>query len=241
MKNENIYDLLNDVKTDLNEYEYQMLSSEETRQIETRLLQEVRKMKKENMKNKKTGKAFKAAVSAAACAAVLLTVSSQTNAKQFLSSTFQKLITGSADDKYAEEYQELYTSIGKQSTQLTSDTGDTIVKDEGQEKQILTAKDAGVTVRASDVYCDGYMLYYTLVLETDNKELAADGIDSITTEATKGLPHCTVSIDNEDDGIGRINFNKQKEVLFRCKITAFIPRKMQKVIKTGTFCQLKLT
>lgn len=214
MKDEIIYDLLNDVKTDFNEYEDQTLSSEETCQIENRLLQEVRRMKTENRKNQKNRKAFKAAISAAACAVVLLTVSSQTNAKEFLSSTFQKLIAGSADDKYAEEYQQLYTSIGKQSTQLTSDTGDTIVKDADQEKQILTAKDAGITLRASDVYCDGYMLYYTLVLEADNKTLAADEVDGIITDAFKDMPHCTVTVNKKDDGYGLINFNRQKDGSF---------------------------
>lgn len=211
--NDKIYDLLNDVKTDFHEYEIQTLSSEETNQIETRVLQEVRKMKKANANPRKNGKIFKAAISAAACAAVLLTVSSQTNAKEFLSSTFQELIAGSADEKYAKESQELYTSIGKQATQLTSNDGDAMSKDDGTKKQILTATDAGVTVRASDVYCDGYMLYYTLVIETDNKTLAAKEIDGMIPDYDKDGQHSFIKIDGEDDG-WLTNFHKQKNGSF---------------------------
>lgn len=214
MMNEKIYDLLNDVKTDFNEYDSQTLSSEETRQIETRVLQEVRKMKKANRKTSKTSKYLKAAISAAACAAVLLTVSSQTNAKEFLSSTFRELIAGSADEKYAKEDQELYTSIGKQATQLTSESGETITRDTNIKKQILTTKDAGVTIRASDVYCDGYMLYYTLVLETENEMLAANGIDGIMSDFTKDeKQHSFIKIDGEDDG-WVTNFQRQKNGSF---------------------------
>lgn len=214
MMNEKIYDLLNDVKTDFNEYDSQTLSSEETRQIETRVLQEVRKMKKANRKTSKTNKGLKAAISAAACAAVLLTVSSQTNAKEFLSSTFQELIAGSADEKYAKEDQELYTSIGKQATQLTSESGETLTKDADNQKQILTTKDAGVTMRASDVYCDGYMLYYTLVLETENKDLMSNEIDGIMSDFTKdGKQHSFIKVDGEDDG-WVTNFQRQKNGSF---------------------------
>lgn len=214
MMNEKIYDLLNDVKTDFNEYDNQTLSSEETRQIETRVLQEVRKMKKANRKTSKTSKYLKAAISAAACAAVLLTVSSQTNAKEFLSSTFRELIAGSADEKYAKEDQELYTSIGKQATQLTSDSGEAITTDTSMKKQILTTKDAGVTIRASDVYCDGYMLYYTLVLETEDEMLAANEIDGIMSDFTKDVKqHSLVKIDGEDEG-WVTNFERQKNGSF---------------------------
>lgn len=212
--NEKIYDLLNDVKTDLNEYESHPLSSKEARQIETRLLQEVRSMKKENRKNNKKATFLKAAVSAAACAAVLLTVSSQPNAKEFLSGTFQKLIAKSADEKYAEEQKELYTHIGKNSTQLTSDTGETIVKEKQTQSQVLKAKDAGVTVRASDVYCDGYMLYYTLVLETENKTLVPDGVDGIYTTPNKESVPSSIRIDGEYDGAAHLVFQKQQDGSF---------------------------
>ena len=47
-----IYDLLNDVEMDLDEYEEKELSSEEKQKIENRLLQEVRTMKRETRKNK---------------------------------------------------------------------------------------------------------------------------------------------------------------------------------------------
>ncbi len=212
--NEKIYDLLNDVKTDLNEYESHPLSSKEARQIETRLLQEVRSMKKENRKNNKKATFLKAAVSAAACAAVLLTVSSQPNAKEFLSGTFQKLIAKSEDEKYAEEQKELYTHIGKNSTQLTSDTGETIVKEKQTQSQVLKAKDAGVTVRASDVYCDGYMLYYTLVLETENKTLVPDGVDGIYTTPNKESVPSSIRIDGEYDGAAHLVFQKQQDGSF---------------------------
>ncbi len=219
---EKIYDLLNDVKTDFSEYDNQMLSSDEARQIEKRLLQEVRKMKVNKRKQaytktRKSGKGIRAAVAAAAaCAAVSLVVSSQTDAKGLLSSTFQKLIAGSEGSKYEKEEQELYTKIGKQSTQLTADTGKEVQKEGGKEagKQKLTAKDAGVTMRASDVYCDGYMLYYTLVLETENPELTADGIDAIMTDVIKDRPHCNVKIAGQDDGMGLFVFRRQKDGTF---------------------------
>ncbi len=41
----------------------------------------------------------------------------------------------------------------------------------------MSAEDEGVTISVSDIYCDGYVLYYTASLQTDHEGLiSADGI-----------------------------------------------------------------
>ena len=50
-------------------------------------------------------------------------------------------------------------------------------KRQGEEGYALTAEQDGVVISVSDVYCDGYILYYTTTLQTDREELmSADGI-----------------------------------------------------------------
>ena len=182
-----IYDLLNDVEMDLDEYEEKELSSEEKQKIENRLLQEVRTMNKQeerdtekqgtknrkaqNMKagkekkgNRKTGRKI-AGIAAAACVAVsaIAIGSNPVAAKALLNNLYEKIIAGSEDEKNADEIKEIYTKIGEESVPAES-----VRAESAGEEVILEAEDAGVKLRVCDIFCDGYKLYYTLELETDN-------------------------------------------------------------------------
>lgn len=69
-----IFDLLNDVQVNLDEYDTQDLSPEEKKQVQERVLREVKNMRKNNHKNgmKKGWKI--AGIAAAACVAVSLSL-----------------------------------------------------------------------------------------------------------------------------------------------------------------------
>ena len=50
---------------------------------------------------------------------------------------------------------------------------------------MTTMENNGVTVSVSDIYCDGYVLYYTASIKTDKGELnQADGIITETKEGS---------------------------------------------------------
>ena len=157
-----IFDVLNDVQVNLDEYDTQELSPEEKKQVQERVLREVKNMRKNNHKNgmKKGWKI--AGIAAAACVAVSAVAvgSNPVAARALLSETFQKIISGVEGKKNGDELQEIYTKIGKESVSVKA----------GDDKSILKADSSGIKMQVSDIYCDGYMLYYTLVLETDQRD-----------------------------------------------------------------------
>lgn len=202
---EKIYDLLNNVQMNLDEYEKTELSSKEKQKIRKRLLREVRSMKKNN--KKAAGKGFKiAGAVTAACMALSVIVigSNPVEAKALFSEIYQKIISGSTDDKDADRIQELYTKIGEESVPVAAEG-------EGVKTE---AEAENVKIKVSDVYCDGYMLYYTLQLETDNMELAKEEVDGIVAEGKEGTgPACTVWVDGEENQYP-IGFEKQEDGTF---------------------------
>lgn len=211
-----IYDLLNDVEMDLDEYEEKELSSKEKQKIEQRLLQEVKKMKKQEAgKGKRSGKTGRkiAGIAAAACVAVsaIAIGSNPVAAKAFLGSLYEKIIAGNEGEKNAEEIKEIYTKIGEESVPAES-----VQSVSAGEEVILEAEDAGVSLRVCDIFCDGYKLYYTLEVKTDNEKLTGEEVDGIFTGNyfPKGDRNCvTVMVDGEDESFP-ITFQKQADGTF---------------------------
>ena len=206
-----IFDLLNDVQVNLDEYDTQDLSPEEKKQVQERVLREVKNMRKNNHKNgmKKGWKI--AGIAAAACVAVSAVAvgSNPVAARALLSETFQKIISGVEGKKNGDELQEIYTKIGKESVSVKA----------GDDKSILKADSSGIKMQVSDIYCDGYMLYYTLVLETDQRDLLKKEIDGISTFSSSdkknppATPACCITIDGEEDE-WPIGFQKQADGTF---------------------------
>lgn len=207
-----IYDLLNDVEINLDEYEEKELSSEERQKIEKRLLQEVRTMKKEGRKkgNRKIGRKV-AGIAAAACVAVSVAAigSNPVAAKALLGNLYEKIIAGSKGGKDEEEITEIYTKIGEESISAESAAVSL------GEAAVLEAEDAGVKLRVCDIFCDGYKLYYTLELETDNEILTAEEVDGIFSDDifTKSEQTCEVWVGGEDESFP-FNFEKQADGTF---------------------------
>lgn len=201
---EKIYDLLNNVQMNLDEYEETELSSKEKQKIRKRLLQEVRHMKKNN-KNASVKGLKIAGAAAAACLliSVIAVGSNPVEAKALFGEIYQKIISGSRDDKDAGRIQELYSRIGAESVPVEEGEG---IKTEAEWEN--------VQIGVSDIYCDGYMLYYTLQLETDNKELAGEEVDGIRAEGKEGTPPtCTIWVDGEENQYP-IVFEKQEDGTF---------------------------
>ena len=113
---------------------------------------------KEN-KNKK-GRVWKAAAGMAAACAVAVGVTSLANpvlAKEIFSNVFGNLVENAQGEKYEKEDTEMYTKLGKSATAIQ----DEVSKQQEQGSYVTTMENNGVTVSVSDVYCDGYVLYYT--------------------------------------------------------------------------------
>ncbi len=169
----NIYGLLNEVETDFKEYEEIELSSKEKERHKQRILMEVKRMEKR--KENKKRKVWKAAATAAAACVIAVGAFSIVNpvqAEELFGNVFGKLIENAQGDKYEQEDTERYKKIGENAVAIQEE-----VDKRQEEGYILTAENDGVSISVSDVYCDGYVLYYTTTLKTDREDLAnADGI-----------------------------------------------------------------
>ncbi len=184
----NIYGLLNEIETDFSEYEEIELSSKEKEKHKQRILMEVKRMNKrnENRKENKKARAWKMAAGAAAACVVTVGAFSIVNpvqAQELFSSVFGKLIESSQGEKYEQEDTERYQTIGENAVAVQEE----VDKRQGEEGYVLTAERDGVTVSVSDVYCDGYILYYTTTLKTDREEL--NSADGIVLEKKDGQPY----------------------------------------------------
>ncbi len=181
--NKTIYQLLNEVETDFREYEQTELSSREKDYHKQKVLSEVRRMENKAKKNK-NGKTWKIAAGMAAACAVAVGATSIANpvlAEELFSSVFGNLVENAQGEKYEKEDTERYTKIGKSSTAVQ----DEVDKQQDSDSYVTTMENNGVTVSVSDVYCDGYVLYYTASIKTDNEGLnQADGIITETKEGS---------------------------------------------------------
>ncbi len=203
-----IYQLLNDVETDFSKYEQDELSVLEKNRHKQTVLREVKRMKNKKMKAWKI-----AAGAAAACAVTVGTVSlaNPVFANEIFSSVFGSLVENARGSKYEKEDTDLYTKIGKNAEAVQEKTG----KDEG-DNYVTTMENNGVTISVSDVYCDGYVLYFTTTLKTEDEGLnKADGILArIMDDGNKGNGPA-ISIDGTQlAGYSERSFEKTKDGSF---------------------------
>lgn len=203
-----IYQLLNDVETDFSKYEQDELSVLEKNRHKQTVLREVKRMKNKKMKAWKI-----AAGAAAACAVTIGTVSlaNPVFANEIFSSVFGSLVENARGSKYEKEDTDLYTKIGKNAEAVQEKTG----KDEGDD-YVTTMENNGVTISVSDVYCDGYVLYFTTTLKTEDEGLnKADGILArIMDDGNKGNGPA-ISIDGTQlAGYSERSFEKTKDGSF---------------------------
>lgn len=195
----NIYEMLNDVKINEDEYERMELTEFDKAQKQKRILKKIKK-------NNKSGKNIrKAALAAAAACAVVIGAAGAANpamAKDLFSSTIGKLIENRQGTKDEKETK-IYEKIAEGSLTAQEETA------KHQDKNYNTSADVnGVNVSISDIYCDGYIVYYTAVLKTDNEELnQADFIS-----AGKGSD--TVTVNGIEPGGVRMSFEKASDGTF---------------------------
>lgn len=206
----NIYQLLNEVETDFREYEQAELPSREKEYHKQRFLMEVKRMNKMNRRDKNK-KAWKIAAGMAAACVLTVGVTSIANpvlAKEIFSSVFGNLVENAQGEKYEKEDTEMYTKLGKSATSVQDEVG----KQEEQGGYVTTMENNGVTVSVSDIYCDGYVLYYTASIKTDNGEL--NQADGIITETKEG-PNPSIAIDGVGlSGYSSKAFDKSKDGSF---------------------------
>ncbi len=208
MMKKSIYQLLNEVETDFREYEQAELSSREKEYHKQKFLMEVKRMDKMNRKNKNR-KVWKIAAGMAAACVLTAGVTSIANpvlAKEIFSSVFGNLVENAQGEKYEKEDTEMYTKLGKSATSVQ----DEISRQEEQGGYVTTMENNGVTVSVSDIYCDGYVLYYTASIKTDKGELnQADGIitetkegsnPSIAIDGTRLSGYSSKAFDKSNDG-----------------------------------------
>lgn len=153
----NIYDLLNEVKVDIAEYEVEPLSSEETMRIKNKLFKEMNCMKKKNRK-----RTYGIKVAAAACAMVILAGGATAAAKGVFSEEIQQLIDAAKSGKDGAEEVALYEKVGENMAQAEKVIA---------EKDRLTVEEQGITLSITDSFCDGYSLYFVIRLSGDEKLL----------------------------------------------------------------------
>lgn len=126
---------------------------------------------KDNTKNNGNKKIWKKAVGiAAACAVVVGAAGTAANpvlAKQIFSRVFGNLIDISEKEESWVGQNKVYTKIAENALPAQGETD----KYQDSKDYVTTVEDNGVTVSVSDVYCDGYSLYYTLAMTTDNEDL----------------------------------------------------------------------
>ena len=215
----NIYGLLNEVKTDLTEYEAAELSSQELEQHKQRIIMEVKNMEnrfgrngdfgqKESRRKRKVW--AKAAGVAAACVIALggAAAANPVLAKELFSDVFGKLIQNAQGEKYEKEDTEMFTKLGENATAVQAE----VESRQGGEGYCTTVENNGVTLSVSDVYCDGYVLYYTATLETSDEGLSQ--ADGIVIDAKDGKCS-TIALDGTDtEGYSTRAFEKAEDGTF---------------------------
>lgn len=179
----NIYELLNDVVINEKEYEQTEFNDFDKASSKQRVLRKVRALE---MKNKKNSRGKAVAAAAAACAVVIGAVgfTNPALADVVYSNTIGRLIENKIGTKDENEA-DLYKAVAENS--LTAQ--EEVAKSQNADDYNTSAEAEGISVSISDIYCDGYVVYYTAVLQTDNEELKQ--ADFITAE--KGGEELTVN------------------------------------------------
>ena len=152
----NIYGLLNEVEMDLETYEAIELSEKEKESYKRSVLHRIG-----NTNSKKRKNTWKKVVGAAAALAVILGVAGVADpvlAKDIYSALFGKLIAHEKEQVQQGETMDSdlkkYAIIGKNAKEVS--------KEDKSAGETTVEKD-GITFAVSDVYCDGYHLYLSLI------------------------------------------------------------------------------
>lgn len=159
----NIYGLLNEVEMDLETYEAIELSEKEKESYKRSVLHRIG-----NTNSKKRKNTWKKVVGAAAALAVILGVAGMADpvlAKDIYSALFGKLIAHEKEQVQQGETMDSdlkkYATVGKNAKEVS--------KEDKSAGETTVEKD-GITFAVSDIYCDGYHLYYLLSLRTERKD-----------------------------------------------------------------------
>lgn len=166
-----VYQLLNEVETDFTEYEKVELSSEETDYYKQKILAEVKNMKRNNWNNKSNKRKWIKGAGIAAALAVAFgaagIASNPVLAEQIFSDTFGKILGNGNESNWGIGGKELTTKVAGHTASIQEE----LEKRQDSGDFITTVEDNGVMLSVSDVYCDGYSLYYTLTLTTEREDL----------------------------------------------------------------------
>ena len=197
-----VYQLLNEVETDFTEYEKVELSSEETDYYKQKILAEVKNMKRNNWNNKSNKRKWIKGAGIAAALAVAFgaagIASNPVLAEQIFSDTFGKILGNGNESNWGIGGKELTTKVAGHTASIQEE----LEKRQDSGDFITTAEDNGVTLSVSDVYCDGYTLYYTLTLNTEREDLnQAEKIWLLTKDEYFGMAKIKGS-DGEDISTG---------------------------------------
>lgn len=198
MRKKTVYQLLNEVETDFTEYEKVELSSEETDYYKQKILAEVKNMKRNKLNKRKW---IKGAGIAAAVAVVFGAAGIASNpvlAEQMFSDTFGKILGNGNESNWGIGVKELTTKVAGHTASIQEE----LEKRQDSGDFITTVEDNGVMLSVSDVYCDGYSLYYTLTLTTEREDLnQAEKIWLLTKDEYFGMAKIKGS-DGEDVSTG---------------------------------------
>lgn len=200
----NIYEMLNDVVINEKEYEKIELSEMDKARKKQRILRKVRAMEAKNKKKRRSDIKKAVLATAASCVVVVgaIGVANPAMAEAVFSNTIGKLIENRQGTKDEEEAK-IYQVIGENSMTAQEEAK------KRQDKNYNTTADVnGVSVSVSDVYCDGYVLYYTAVLKTDDDALNQAAFIS----SEKGGENVTLN-GTEIGGVG-MSFEKASDGTF---------------------------
>ncbi len=194
----NIYELLNDVETDFLEYEIVELSMNDKQKAKDQVLKEARNMKTGFNKNKNIRKQI-AKAAAIVCAFVVTVGGGTALASGVFSDTIDKMVGTVKGTKDEQTLTDKYTVIGEK-TSAVQTAGDS-------SAAVTEVTDAGVTITMKDIYCDGYQLYYTAVLTSDDAKLNESdyiliGSDALTNSTSVNgiIADCGMGFRRAEDG-----------------------------------------
>lgn len=172
----NIYELLNDVKVDVAEFEAEKLSDQEVSRIQSQLWKEMNRMKKKEQNYKRS---YRMKVAAAACAAVVLAGGVTAFASGMFNDEINSLISIVRGTKTEQEDVQVYEKVGAAMAQAEAEKG---------KMEQVTAEDQGLKLSVTDLFCDGFTLYYTATLQGDASLVNDADFIAASWEWVKELP-----------------------------------------------------
>ena len=168
-----IYEICNRMETDFSLYKDRGISA-----LDKRRLKKSIKVKLLRNKKKQSFRRKVIAITGSAAAFFLVAlgtvcIANPAFAERIYSQTIGALIETVKGSKYEEEDRTLFKNVGSKALEVSE-----AIKRESEDgtvdqKQpyVTSVTDQGVTLSVSEVYFDGYILYYTLEIQTEDPEL----------------------------------------------------------------------